>query len=115
MTKGRVIGIDSNLLTIEADGAVSQNEICYVETREGRLMGEVIRVTKNMAHAQIFESTRGLKSGLPVEFTGRMLEVELGPGMLSRIYDGLQNDLEKKEGLFLKRGEYTTPLNEELR
>jgi len=115
VTTGKVVGIDSNLLTIEAEGAVSQNEICFVETSDGRLMGEVIRVTGKMAYAQIFESTRGLKGGLRVEFTGHMLEVELGPGMLSRIYDGLQNDLEKKEGLFLKRGEYTSPLDEEVR
>ncbi|HUZ17672.1 MAG TPA: V-type ATP synthase subunit A [Spirochaetia bacterium] len=113
MNKGKVVGIDSNLLTIRVDGAVSQNEICFVQVPEGRLMGEVIRVVGNLAYAQIFESTRGLKSGLPVEFTERMLEIELGPGILSRIYDGLQNDLEKKEGLFLKRGEYTTPLDEE--
>ena len=52
MTNGKVIGIDSNLLTVEADGAISQNEICYVETREGRLMGEVIRVTEDLVFAQ---------------------------------------------------------------
>ena len=60
----------------------------------------------------MFESTRGLKVGDKVEFTGHMLEVTLGPGLLSRNYDGLQNDLDKLTGVFLKRGEYNFPLDE---
>ncbi len=111
MTAGRVVGINSNLLTIRVDGPVSQNEICYVSTKGDNLMSEVIRVNGDRAFAQVFETTRGLKIGAEVEFTGRMLEVELGPGILSRIYDGLQGDLEKKVGLFLKRGEYVEPLD----
>lgn len=111
MTAGRVVGINSNLLTIRVDGPVSQNEICYVTTEGDNLMSEVIRVNGDRAFAQVFETTRGLKTGAEVEFTGRMLEVELGPGILSRIYDGLQGDLEKKQGLFLKRGEYVEPLD----
>ena len=114
MTVGRVVGINSNLLTIQASGPVSQNEICYITAGDGdRLMGEVIRVTGDRAFTQVFETTRGLKTGESVEFTGHMLEVELGPGILSRIYDGLQGDLEKREGLFLKRGEYVDPLDRE--
>ena len=113
MTAGKVTAINSNLLTIQVDGPVSQNEICYVTNSDERLMGEVIRVTGDRAFVQVFESTRGLKVATEVEFTGRMLEVELGPGILSRIYDGLQNDLEKKEGLFLKRGEYGEALSRE--
>lgn len=113
MTAGKVTAINSNLLTIQVDGPVSQNEICYVTNSDERLMGEVIRVTGDRAFVQVFESTRGLKVATDVEFTGRMLEVELGPGILSRIYDGLQNDLEKKEGLFLKRGEYGEALSRE--
>ncbi len=111
MSSGKVTEIDSNLLTIRVDGPVSQNEVCYVRSADSRLLGEVIKIVGDRAFAQIFESTRGLKVGIDVEFTGKMLEVELGPGILSRIYDGLQNDLEAKEGLFLKRGEYTSALN----
>ncbi len=111
MTSGKVIGINSNLLTIQVDGPVSQNEICYVSTAGDRLMSEVIRVNGDRAFAQVFESTRGLKTGAEVEFSAHMLEVELGPGILSRIYDGLQGDLEKKQGLFLKRGEFVEPLD----
>ncbi|MCK5736414.1 MAG: V-type ATP synthase subunit A [Spirochaetaceae bacterium] len=113
MTTGKVTGVTANLITIEVDGPVSQNEIAYVSMGEERLMSEVIRINGNTAFAQCFESTRGVSSGLSVEFTGAMLEVELGPGLLSKNYDGLQNDLDKKEGLFLKRGEYTSPLDDE--
>jgi len=115
MSSGKVTEIDSNLLVIRVDGPVSQNEVCYVRAGESRLLGEVIKVVGDKAYAQIFESTRGLKVGIEVEFTGKMLEVELGPGILSRIYDGLQNDLERKEGLFLKRGEYTPALDPDAR
>lgn len=114
MTTGKVTGVTANLITVEVDGPVSQNEIAYILMGEERLMSEVIRVTGNTTSVQCFESTRGVRSGLPVEFAGGMLEVELGPGLLSKNYDGLQNDLDKKEGLFLKRGEYTSPLDEEI-
>jgi V/A-type H+-transporting ATPase subunit A len=76
-------------------------------------MAEVIKVVGKHAYVQVFESTRGLKPGSTVEFQGHMLEVTLGPGILSRNYDGLQNDLDKMEGVFLKRGEYTDPLDRE--
>ena len=76
-------------------------------------MAEVIKVEGSHAYVQVFESTRGLKSGAAVEFMGHMLEVSLGPGILSRNYDGLQNDLDKMTGVFLKRGEYTDPLDRE--
>lgn len=112
MTKGKVVGIISNLITIEVEGPVSQNEICYiVDSSNKKLMAEVIKIVDNLAYAQIFESSRGLKVGLSVEFTGTMLEIELGPGILSKNFDGLQNDLDKKEGVFLKSGEYTLPLD----
>jgi V/A-type H+-transporting ATPase subunit A len=113
MTTGKVTGVTANLITVEVDGPVSQNEIAYVQMGEERLMSEVIRITGHTAYIQCFESTRGVRTGLDVEFAGGMLEVELGPGLLSRNYDGLQNDLDRKEGLFLKRGEYTAPLDEE--
>lgn len=111
MTNGKVKGIISNLVTVGVDGPVSQNEICYIHLGGTRLMAEVIKVTGDNVFVQVFESTRGLKVGDSVEFTGHMLEVTLGPGLLSRNYDGLQNDLDKLTGVFLKRGEYNFPLD----
>jgi V/A-type H+-transporting ATPase subunit A len=113
ITKGIVKGIVSNLVTVEVEGAVSQNEICYITVGGVRLMSEVIKVIGKNAYVQVFESTRGMKVGDYAEFEGHMLEVTLGPGMLSRNYDGLQNDLDKMEGIFLRRGQYTYPLNKE--
>lgn len=113
MTKGTVKGIISNLVQVEVDGPVSQNEICYIDLEGTKLMAEVIKVTGKIAYTQVFESTRGLRPGYPVEFSDRMLEVKLGPGMLSKNYDGLQDDLNKMEGMFLTRGEYTDPLDED--
>jgi len=112
-TTGTVAGIVANLVTVEVDGPVAQNEICFISLKEERLMAEVIKVVGKHAYVQVFESTRGLKPGSKVEFQGHMLEVTLGPGILSRNYDGLQNDLDKMEGVFLTRGEYTDPLNRE--
>ena len=77
------------------------------------LDAEVIKVVGSNVYVQVFESTRGLKVGAEAEFTGHMLEVTLGPGMLSKNYDGLQNDLDKMDGVFLKRGQYTYPLDKE--
>lgn len=112
-TKGNVKGIVSNLVTVEVDGPVSQNEICFISTGGVKLMAEVIKVIGKNAYVQVFESTRGLRIGDEVEFAGHMLEVTLGPGLLSRNYDGLQNDLDKMKNVFLQRGEYTFPLDEE--
>jgi len=113
MTNGKVKGIIANLVTVAVDGPVSQNEICYIHIGDVRLMAEVIKVTGENVFVQVFESTRGLKVGNLVEFTGHMLEVTLGPGLLSRNYDGLQNDLDKLTGVFLKRGEKSFPLDED--
>ena len=110
-TTGKVAGIVSNLVTVEVDGPVAQNEICFILLGKERLMAEVIKINGINAFVQVFESTRGLRVGTPVEFEGHLLEVTLGPGILSRNYDGLQNDLDKMEGVFLTRGEYTDPLN----
>ncbi|GAT61771.1 V-type ATP synthase subunit A [Paludibacter jiangxiensis] len=112
-TKGKVKGIISNLVIVTVDGPVAQNEICYIETGNTKLMAEVIKIIGDNAYVQVFESTRGLQVGAEAEFMGHMLEVTLGPGLLSRNYDGLQNDLDKMLGVFLKRGEYTFPLDEE--
>ena len=110
---GKVTGIVSNLVTVETDGPVSQNELCFVTSGDTRLMAEVIKVTGKTASIQVFESTRGLKNGNKVEFEDRMLEATLGPGLLSSCYDGLQNDLTTMTGVFLKKGEYTSPLDHE--
>lgn len=110
---GIVTGIVSNLVTVLTDGPVAENELCYIKLGDTRLMAEVIKVNGKNAQVQVFESTRGLKNGDSVEFEGKMLEITLGPGLLSSTYDGLQNDLTTMEGVFLKRGEYTDPLNRE--
>ncbi|MCC8145956.1 MAG: V-type ATP synthase subunit A [Bacteroidales bacterium] len=112
-TKGKVKGIVSNLVIVEVDNPVSQNEICYINLEETKLMAEVIKVIGKDAYVQVFESTRGLQIDAEVQFEGHMLEVLLGPGLLSKNFDGLQNDLDKMKGTFLKRGEYTYPLDDE--
>ncbi|MFA5324975.1 MAG: V-type ATP synthase subunit A [Bacteroidales bacterium] len=110
---GVVTGIIANLVTVETTGHVSQNEICYIDLDGTKLMAEIIKISGKNAFVQVYESTRGLKKGNTVEFEGHMLEVTLGPGLLSSSYDGLQNNLETMDGVFLKRGEYTAPLDSE--
>ena len=112
-TTGKVTGIVSNLVTVQVDGPVAENELCSIDLHGTGLLAEVIKVTGDRASVQVFESTRGLAGGAKVEFLGRMLEVTLGPGMLGSVYDGLQNDLTTMSDVFLKRGEYTDPLNRE--
>ena len=110
-TTGTVTGIVSNLVTIRVDGPVAENEICFIDLHGVKMMSEVIKVNGDLAQVQVFESTRGLKNGDKAEFEGRMLEATLGPGLLSSVYDGLQNDLTTMENVFLQRGEYTDPLD----
>ena len=112
-TTGIVTGIVSNLVTVLVDGPVAENEICYIDLGGVKMMAEVIKVNGKYASVQVFESTRGLKGGDKVEFEGRMLEITLGPGLLSSVYDGLQNDLTTMQDVFLQRGEYTDPLDRE--
>ncbi len=113
-TRGRVTALLANLLTIKPDGPVRQNEICFLITGGVELMAEVIKVQGDEVFAQVFDSTRGAAPGDAVRFTGQLLSVKLGPGMLSRKYDGLQNDLDALEGLFLERGMASAPLDYEL-
>ena len=110
-TTGRVNGIISNIVIVKADGAVGQNEICYVYCGDTKMMAEVIKVVGDDAYVQVFDSTRGLKIGDKVEFEGHMLEATLAPGLLSRNYDGLQNDLAKMDSLFIERGSITDPVD----
>ena len=112
-TIGKVVSIISNLVLVRIEGDVFQNEICFIFLGEERLMAEVIKIIGDIAYVQVFESTRGLKPGSKVEFEGHMLEVELGPGLLSKNFDGLQNDLDKMDGVFLKRGQYTPALEDD--
>ena len=116
LQKGRIKGVNGNLVTVEFDTAVMQNEVAYVEIGDQKLKGEVIRVRGNRADLQIYESTAGLKIDDPVEFSGDMLCVALGPGLLTKVYDGLQNPLNllaEKAGFFLQRGLYLDALDME--
>jgi len=111
--KGRIAGVNGNLLTVEFETAVTQNEVAYAVLGDLRLKSEVIRVRGQRADLQVFESTDGLKVGDIVEFTDDLLCAELGPGLLKKVYDGLQNPLDKlaeKSGFFLQRGVYMDPL-----
>ena len=110
-TTGSVNGIISNIVIVKADGAVGQNEICYVYAGGTKMMAEVIKVIGDSAYVQVFDSTRSLRIGDKVEFEGHMLQATLAPGLLSRNYDGLQNDLAKMEGLFIERGSITEPID----
>ncbi len=113
-SKGKVSSVNGNLVSVEFDGNVSMNEICYVKVGNAFLKSEVIRIRGNTAQIQVYEMTNGLKCGDEVEFTGDMLSAELGPGLLGQIYDGLQNPLPllaEKAGWFLERGIYVDSLN----
>ncbi len=110
---GKVTGIIANLVIVEVDAPIAQNEICYIQHPEAELMAEVIKIMGNKAYVQVFESTRGIRTGMEVTFQGHMLEATLGPGILSRNYDGLQHDLDRMDGLFLQRGDYTAALDAE--
>ena len=114
-TKGRVVGVNGNMVTVAFDGLVTMNEVAYVVVGEKKLKSEVIRVRGNLADLQVFEITRGIGVNDPVQFTGELLSVRLGPGLLQQIYDGLQNplpELAEKCGFFLERGVYLSPLSE---
>ncbi|VGO13781.1 V-type ATP synthase alpha chain [Pontiella desulfatans] len=112
---GKITGVNGNLLKVEFENPVIQNEVAYacVGTGDLKLKAEVIRIRGNSAELQVFEDTVGLKVGDPVEFTGELLSVELGPGLLSQVFDGLQNPLPRLAeecGFFLQRGKYLDPL-----
>jgi V/A-type H+-transporting ATPase subunit A len=115
MTKtiGTVTGVNGNMVTARARGAVSMNEVAYIVSGGKRLKSEVIRIRGDLVQAQVFEITKGIKIGEPVEFTDEMLSVELGPGLLGQVFDGLQNPLPKvalETGYFLEPGVYLEAL-----
>ncbi len=114
VSKGKIVGVNGNMLTVEFDDQVIQNEVAYAIQGETRLKSEVIRIRGNRADLQVFENAEGLKIGDEVEFTGELLSVELGPGLLTMVFDGLQNplnDLAERNGFFLKRGIYLPALD----
>jgi len=116
--KEKVVGVNGNLITVQYTSRVMQNEVAYARVGDTRLKCEVIRVRGDVADLQVFESTNGLKVGDEVEFTGELLSVELGPGLLTQVYDGLQNPLKllaEHSGFFLKRGVYLRALDREKR
>ncbi|MGE4491234.1 MAG: V-type ATP synthase subunit A [Syntrophotalea sp.] len=113
---GRVVGVNGNLASVRFDTTVMQNEVAYVLVGKDRLKGEVIRVRGQEADVQIFEDTRGITVGDAVTFSGELLSVQLGPGLLTRVFDGLQNplpQLAEVSGFFLQRGLYLEPLDHE--
>ncbi len=113
---GKITKISGNMVTVEIDSMVIQNEVAYIKHGRESLKAEVIRVRGNKAETQVYENTGGLQVGDLVEFTGDLLSVELGPGLLGQIFDGLQNplpQLAQQYGFFLKRGAYLSALAEE--
>jgi V/A-type H+-transporting ATPase subunit A len=112
-TKGKVVGVNGNMVSVRFDQAVSMNEVGYVVTEGKRLKAETIRIRGDIAQLQVFEITKGMQVGDDVEFTGDLLAVELGPGLLGQVFDGLQNplpELAKQAGYFLERGVYLDAL-----
>lgn len=106
-TKGEIQAVKGNLVSVHADGVVLQNEVAHIDAGEGSLKAEVIRVRGNIADLQVFENTRWLKVGDSVRFSGELLSVELGPGLLGHVFDGLQNPLAEtaeRYGFFIPNG-----------
>ncbi len=116
MSTGKVVAVNGNMVTVEVETEVSMNEVAYVVVGDQRLKAEVIRIRGNLVELQVFEMTRGIGIDDPVEFTHEMLAVQLGPGLLGQVFDGLQNPLPKVAedfGFFLQRGAYVDPLPKE--
>ena len=111
--KGRVTGVNGNRVNAAFEGQVIKNEVGFISVGGTRLKSEIIRITDGIASMQVYEMTGGIKVGDEVEFTGELLSVELGPGLLTQVFDGLQNPLPllaKQCGFFLERGVYIDPL-----
>jgi V/A-type H+-transporting ATPase subunit A len=115
MRKGKITKINANMVSAEIGEFVIQNEVAYILHGNERLKAEVIRVHQKQAELQVYENTANLKVGEEIEFSNQLLSVELGPGLLGQIFDGLQNplpQLAKEYGFFLKRGKYVNVLDE---
>jgi V/A-type H+-transporting ATPase subunit A len=113
----RVLTVRESLVRIDTQGAaIKKNEVGYIHVGKERLMAEVLRIHGSTADMQVFEDTRGVKVGDPVEMSDQMLSVFLGPGLLGQVFDGLQNplaDLARDYGFFLPRGVSVFPLDKE--
>lgn len=110
---GYVTGVNGNLVSARFSGSVRKNEVGFVKIGNDHLKGEVIRISGDAVSMQIYEMTNGIQVGDEVELTGELLSVELGPGLLTQVYDGLQNPLPKLAeqcGFFLERGVYLDPI-----
>ena len=115
-TTGKVVGVNGNMVTVDVEGDVALNEVAYVVTDERELKSEVIRIRGKQAELQVYEITEGIGVGDPVKFSKELLAVNLGPGLLGQVYDGLQNplpQLAEKSGFFLERGLYLDALDKE--
>ena len=88
---GFVTGVNGNLVSASFSGSVRKNEVGYVLVGDERLKGEVIRINGDTASMQIYEMTNGIQVGDKVELSGQLMSVELGPGLLTQVFDGLQN------------------------
>ena len=116
MNLGKIVGVNGNLLTVAFENPVIQNEVGFAKLGDIQLKAEVIRIRGRNAELQVFEDTVGLRIGDEVEFTGDLLSVELGPGLLTQVFDGLQNPLPalaEECGFFLQRGKYLKALPRE--
>lgn len=114
--RGRVISIIGNMISVRCEGDIIQNEVAYVLMGDKRLKSEVIRIEGDIAYLQVFEYTKGIKIGDEVEFSKKLLSVELGPGLLGQIFDGLQNPLPgiaEQYGFFLPIGVELEALSKE--
>ncbi len=110
---GHVTGVNGNLVAASVEGSVRKNEVGYILVEGKQLKGEVIRVRKGVVSIQVYEMTNGIKVGDEVVFTGELMSVELGPGLLTQVFDGLQNPLPQladRCGFFLERGVYLDPI-----
>ena len=116
LATGEVVRAFGNLLQVKYEGDIRQGEVAMVSLGDVKLKAEVIEILGREAKIQVYEDTRDIQLGTKVEFTGDLLEAELGPGLLSAIIDGLQNPLNevaKSAGLFLPRGVYLPPIDRE--
>ncbi len=114
---GKIIGVNGNMVTVQVAGTISMNEVGYILVDDKKLKSEVIRILGDSCQMQVFEMTKGIKVGDEVEFTKELLAVELGPGLLKQVYDGLQNplpELAEAAGFFLERGIYLKALDRDV-
>jgi V/A-type H+/Na+-transporting ATPase subunit A len=112
VAKGRIVWVSGP--AVRADGMSTTKMYETVEVGESKLIGEVIRLTGDIAFIQVYETTSGLRPGEPVVGTGQPLSVTLGPGIIGQIYDGIQrplSEMAKKSGDFIGKGIVTTPID----